>query len=493
MIRVIVIFIVLAALGFLAAQFADQPGNVEITWGGYAIETSLAVLTFVGIVGLILILILYRAWLWIRTRPQSIANFRRSRRENKGYDALTRGLVAVAAGDAKEANSMAEKASHFLDSPPLTLLLSAQAAQLSGEEKDAAAHFEALSEHPETEFLGVRGLLVLAKRSGNSTKALKLAERANQLKPDTPWVSSELFALQTANDDWESAQQTLNRAIKRRQVSGDDADRQKAIVFYGQAESADRKGEVKYALDLARKAHKLLPDFEPATALAARLYAALGQNKKATSMLEDGWKRNPHPDLARAYAALAPQADAAGRLAQMRKLAEHYPDHEESLFAVAEAAVEARVYDDARRAVSKLMTDEPGLRLCRLLADMAEKADRDPEAAREWLRKAAAAPADAIWVCNSCGRQSRSWTAHCPDCSSFDSFQWRPPISAAPLLYDPQVEAAKEAREEPAADPQPATPEPAATAKDNPAEKPTGTPAAGPQKPAAPAAAASQP
>ena len=71
----------------------------------------------------------------------------------------------------------------LVDDRPLVTLLSAQAAQLDGDEQAAAKFFQAMSEKPETAFLGVRGLLVQAMRREDWDQALTLARRAYRLDP----------------------------------------------------------------------------------------------------------------------------------------------------------------------------------------------------------------------------------------------------------------------------------------------------------------------
>ena len=58
----------------------------------------------------------------------------------------------------------------MLDEPPLTLLLSAQAAQLEGDDQAARGYFEAMLDQPATAFLGLRGLLVQAERTGDTAQ-----------------------------------------------------------------------------------------------------------------------------------------------------------------------------------------------------------------------------------------------------------------------------------------------------------------------------------
>ena len=66
----------------------------------------------------------------------------------------------------------------LLSEPALTLLLSAQAAQLTGDREGAARTFTAMLEDDQMAFLGLRGLIAQSLRDGNQVRALEYAERA---------------------------------------------------------------------------------------------------------------------------------------------------------------------------------------------------------------------------------------------------------------------------------------------------------------------------
>ncbi|NQV44680.1 MAG: heme biosynthesis protein HemY, partial [Rhodospirillales bacterium] len=159
MIRALRYFIIIGLLAAAAVWLAEQPGAVSLQWGGYQIDTSFGVMA-VGL-GILAITsgLLYRLWLFVCRAPGSVRMTWRGHRRGRGYQALTKGMVAVAAGDAEEARRQARKADNLLSEPPLTMLLSAQAAQLSGDERAAERFFRAMTENRETEFLGLRGLL----------------------------------------------------------------------------------------------------------------------------------------------------------------------------------------------------------------------------------------------------------------------------------------------------------------------------------------------
>src|SRR3954471_14650177 len=100
MIRVILFLVTATLLAVGIAWLADRPGEVSINWLGYRIETSVLVAGFaIALVATFLIAIwsIYRA---ILRSPDQISLFFRHRRAVKGYLAITRGLIAVGAGDA---------------------------------------------------------------------------------------------------------------------------------------------------------------------------------------------------------------------------------------------------------------------------------------------------------------------------------------------------------------------------------------------------------
>src|SRR5919202_454843 len=109
-----------------------------------AAAVSVAVM-LLGVLALaVLVGLLWRIFRGVVTGPRAFWRRRRERRRRAGYRALTQGMVAVAAGDPDKAQRYARKADVLLADPPLTLLLSAQAAQLNGDETAARKYFQAM-------------------------------------------------------------------------------------------------------------------------------------------------------------------------------------------------------------------------------------------------------------------------------------------------------------------------------------------------------------
>ena len=431
MLRALKLLVLLGLVIAAAMWLTDNPGSLSGEWRGYHVETSAALA--IALVALVagLTALVYRGWLFLRRSPGQIAQAWRDRRRQRGYEALTRGMVAVAAGDPGEARKYSKKAEVLLNEPPLTMLLSAQAAQLGGDERAAEGFFKAMAERPETEFLGLRGLLSQALGRGDREGALELARRAYRLRPGSEWVAGTLFDLQAGSGRWLDASVTNDELARRKLVDRRAADRRKGVLAYEQSREARAAGDGEAELRLLRQAEDLAPDLVPAAVRLADRLVADGKGRRAAALLEKAWARAPHPDLAAAYRQAKAPDDALQAVKAMERLAAANPGHAESHLALAEAAVEARLWGEARKHLDPVLRD--GLsegfegRAARLMAAVAEGEGDDHAAARDWLMRAATAGPDRAWVCTGCGNAVPDWTITCGNCGAFDGYAWGAP------------------------------------------------------------------
>ena len=426
--RLVVWAVAIAALIAAATWLADNPGSLTLEWRGWRVDSTVALL--IGAVAAVALAaaILYRA-AWAAWRvPRRLLFWRRMARREKGYRTLTRGLVAVAAGEGEEARKLAARAEKLLGDPPLTKLLTAQAAQLVGDETAARRHFADMLEQPETAFLGLRGLVLAARREGDEAAALDYARRAYAIRPRTPWAATTLLDLQIRRNLWREALTTLEAAIRHGILTGEDGRRRRVVVLLACSGAAGETGEAKAALDFARRAGGLDPDFLPATLRQAGLLVGGGRRRQAVRLIQDAWAQTPHPELARLYLAIHGEDDAIARMRRMERLAAHNASHAESHLALAAAAVEAGLWATARRHFDQAeAAGRRDARLCRLRADAEEAEHGDTEAARRWLLAAAEAVPDPAWVCGDCGAAWRHWTPVCGRCEAFASLAWATP------------------------------------------------------------------
>ena len=429
MIKLLWRFLLLVALAAGFAWLADRPGTLTIRWLGREIQMSFiagVVLAVLAVVAIWFVWSLFRR-LW--HSPQAMGRWYSFRKNRKGYESLSRGIIAAGAGDAAAAARHAAIAGNALADEPLVNVLAAQAAQLNGDRAQVKRIFEEMTKSPDTEALGLRGLFSEARQAGDVAAARRHAERALALNPRLNWASTAVLQLQSAAKDWNAATATLVQQTKSGLIPQAEGLRKQAAMLAAEALQLEDSDKPR-ALEFALRAHKLDPALVPAALVAARVLITQASTRKASKMLKETWILSPHPDLADVQAHLIPGDGPDARLDRVRDLLKEGRVREdggglEGAVALARAAIRAQRWDMARDALKPYADDRPQARVCALMADI-EEAQGDKGRAREWLARALTAPRDPIWV--SDGVASPRWTPVSPVSGEIVPCEWKAPF-----------------------------------------------------------------
>ncbi len=426
MIRALWFYLLIAVMVAVVTWVADLDGVVTIALSNS--EARVPIQVAIGaVVGLtFLTIIAYRIIMTFVDAPAEFFRWRAMGRRRRGFTAITRGLVAVAAGDEEEARRQSKKAISLVGEPPLAMLLAAQASQLEGDDEGAQRYFTQMLQSKETEFLGLRGLYVAATRRGDGEQAINIANRALTLRPRTRWALNALFDLNTAKAAWGPAATALDGQVRAKLLDAGIARRRRAVLAAAAANDAERNGDAEGALARAQEALTLAPGFAPAALIASKHFAAQGRQWKAASLIETAWAQEPHPDLAKAYGALKPEEPPSARGKRLAALAGMNPEHPESQILSAAVSLAAGRFEEARETLRPLAERFPVARACLLMADVEQGfGSEESLAAREWTTRAQRAPRDAHWACSACARTHSDWAATCVSCGAFDTLSWQ--------------------------------------------------------------------
>ncbi|HUB63951.1 MAG TPA: heme biosynthesis HemY N-terminal domain-containing protein [Methylocella sp.] len=422
MVRVLFFFVVLIILALAEGWLVDQPGQIMLTWQGYQIQTS--VLVGVGFV-LALVAAVVLGWTILRYflgLPPALSIAHRARRREKGYAAISRGIIAVGTGDARIASKAAAEAQRHLPEEPLALLLRAEAAQLTGDHHAVEAAFKEMTRRDDMRLLGFRGLHAQAHRRGDIDAAHHFASTAHSIAA-LPWTASAVLEKHVAAQDWAGALATLDNSGYTDKTK---RDRQRAVLTTAIALDKEQTAPDE-ALRLASMVVKRAPDLVPAVALAARLLSRRGRHRKAAKMIETTWRLAPHPDLAKIYLEIRQGESFADCLARAQTLMNLAPRDAESRMTLASAAIAACDYKTARETMRPLIQgdERPTTRMCLIMGELEEAEHGDSGFARDWLARASRAPRDATWVAD--GVLSDQWLPAVPATGKLDAFVWRRP------------------------------------------------------------------
>lgn len=435
MIRLLFFIVLVLGLGFGFAWLADRPGDLSIVWQDRRIEMSLmtAVTMIVSLIAAIMV-----TWWLVRTiiySPRAVSRYFRANKRDRGYQALSTGLLAAGSGDAAMARKMNKRTKGLLnaDQEPLIHLLDVQAALIEGRHEEARKLFTAMAEDPETKLLGLRGLYLEAQRQGADEAAQHYAESAARDAPHLPWAGAAALSYRTREGKWDEALQLLERQRQSGSIETAVADRNKAVLLTARArENVDSNPSS--ARDDTLAALKLAPGFPPAAIIATKALLRQDNLRKAANILEAAWKANPHPDIAESYVRARVGDTAADRLKRAERLEKLKPNNPQSLDVVARAALEAHRFELARKKAEASARLQPCEGIYLLLADIEEAETGDQGRVRHWLSQAVRAPRDPAWTAD--GYVSETWEPVSPVSGKIDAFEWKVPVEqlAGPSL-----------------------------------------------------------
>ncbi|MCK8785275.1 tetratricopeptide repeat protein [Roseomonas sp. NAR14] len=422
--RAISLLIVLVAGVALAWWLAALGGTVEIRVQDAWIGLSLPILLL--LLALLFIVLLAIASLigWLRRMPARLRQRRALRQRSEGDAAVTRVLIALAAGTADTARLEARRARTLLGETPQVLLLTAEAERLAGREEAAAEAFAALAERPDARFLGLRGLLRQAMAREDWEEAKRLAREAEAAQPGAGWIREERAQLALRTQDWREA------------LSLAPPDAPRAALSLA---AAGQEPDPAKAAELERKAFQADPGFAPAALAHAARQRAAGSPRRARATLEEAWAVAPHPDLAAPL--LEGVTEPLARVKAVEQLIRRNPQHPESRLLLARIALEAGLTGRARQELDALRAaGQADRRAYLLLAELEEAEHGDAPESRaaqsRWLREGALAAPEPRWRCGNCGTDHTGWKPVCSACNAVGQIAWTKPTPAMPAAAE---------------------------------------------------------
>lgn len=426
-VRLLVFVIAVLALGYGFSWLADRPGDLQLMWEGQLYQTKLIVAAslLIAIVAVFMLLWWFVRLIW--TSPHSVTRYFRARKRDRGYQALSTGLIAAGAGNALLARKMAARSRGLIraDQEPLINLLEAQAALIEGKHDEARAKFELMAKDPETRELGLRGLYLEAKRLGANEAAQQYAETAADKAPYLPWAAQATLEYRSRAGRWDDAIRLLDEQRAARIIDKDEANRLRAVLLTARA--GDKlEGDPAGASEDALSALKLSDDLVPAALIAAKALFRGDKGRKAASMLEQVWKASPHPDIGRAYVRARSGDTVVDRLKRAERLEALRPNNVESLLIAAQASLDAGDFATARSKAEAAARMEPREGAFMLLADIEEAETGDQGRMRHWMAQALRAPRDPAWTAD--GFVSDKWLPLSPITGKLDAFEWKTPF-----------------------------------------------------------------
>jgi HemY protein len=417
MIRSLFFLTILALLAWVSVRIADHPGQIVVQWSEYTATLSVGqaflFLTLFGIAFSITVRVL-----GLLLRSLRLARKHTERRNlRRGIDAAGQGFVALAAGNATAAARQARRARRYTPQHPLSLLLSAQTAQMQGQDQEAATYFRKMLARDDMAFVGATGLWAQACQQDDPQAALEHAGKAYSLNPHSERAARAYIEALMQAGSWREAQIIAFRAQNDRVLDKPAAERlRQAALIMRSRTTADPVAALDFAFEAFRIDHAYVP---ARIAYAEQLLVT--QPAKARSLIEKGWLSQQAVPLLRAW-----EQSFSHTLPQAERLAKAAPDLPAVRLMLAHVLSTAGKLSEARGLLLMLAHESPSAPVYDLLAEVTRRAPGegalmdgvqvDGAQADDWLDKAASAPDLPDWTCTACGNTEPVWQPLCTSC-----------------------------------------------------------------------------
>jgi HemY protein len=213
---VVVMVAIVAGLAAVYGAVGDAPPTLAMAGVSIALVTALLLV----------------AAAWLLQAPARVDQQRGDARRRARQDALSRGFLALGAGDPKAARRWADVADPPGAGPahPLSHLLAAWAAEADGDLDAAVEAYEPLTAHPDARLAARRGLMLIARRRGDEPAMLAHAEAAYADPAAPAWAWRVLFDARLRRGQAEDAARLIEDGRGRGAIRPDAAVRLQALL-----------------------------------------------------------------------------------------------------------------------------------------------------------------------------------------------------------------------------------------------------------------------
>lgn len=389
--RFIIFILLIIIFGLIGWMLKDNAGTLSITWFGYQITTSMVVALSCIILLFCLFYILRLPLLfigWIKTLLL--------KNKQKTKDVILEQILnAIAVQDTQNTSKLTAKINRLFAVQSATNML------LKSMIEPSEVLYQKLSENPQTELAGWRGIIRLQKEKGEILAALDLCEKALKKYPHFIWLAQDTFDMQVANEKWEDALETLDNLRHLNALDDSCYRTKKATLLFKMGESY--------------KAFKIAP-WLPQIALAATKQ----KPRKAEAILSKSWENAPSWGVYQAYAELFSKLNAVARYKKIEKLVALNDGTRVGHLALADSALKAHFWGQAKAELDDYLANYTlSVPVANMMAMYEKEARHDNHEAQKWLNKTKELEPSPAFACTKCGHLSHEWFPICPMCGGF--------------------------------------------------------------------------
>ena len=404
MIKIFKFFIYVCIIVIPVVWLSNYPGEVNILWKNYLIETNALGLVTLILVLFAVIILFYRIYFYIKNFPRQFVLKKKEKNLALAQNTLSKISLALSKGDLKSIEKNARKIKKQLNEHVFSTFLIAQSAIHAKEYIKAEKYLNILKNNKDVEFIAYKNLAYVSIKQAKDELAVKFLKKAHFLDDKDFWVTEQLSLMLAKLNKWSEAVKVLKFINSTNNP----------LLFEKKAYFMVESG--------------VKPTQNPDLSLASiptvlkiiEFYVDNSNEKKALDVISKTWEKFQYLDMILIFFKQE-SYDVRVALRRFKKIYNTIKnvDTDETRLAIAFSAFEAKLWGKTKnylQLISKNNIDKRVMSLWDRLSNSSTKIDI-PNLPKKVYE-------DPLWSCSMCNYKIEDWVIKCERCGSIGSFYW---------------------------------------------------------------------
>ena len=406
MIRTVRYFVITIVISIFVVWLSNYPGNVEIIWSQYLIQTNLIGLVIILISFTSLVLFIY---VFLKKIKEIPGNFSRKKKEKYlylGNEALNEIAINLALNNSEDLERNSRKLKKYFENNLFSTFMLFFSSLMKNDIAEAKKYLKILEGIPKADYIAKRSNVLITLKQGNYDEAEEILKTFCEEYPKDTWFFEKLSSLHSVKKDWLEASKVIQK------VGFSKSPKIKNLIANLKIFTGDEPPD---ALRISNRSINVIIE-------VIKFYLDKSDVKKASSVVEKNWSNFYCLDIVKTFVSykIEDNSDSLRRFKLISKVLKNsFNKSSESKLALAYAAYEASMWGESQQNLDLIPLEDWDSRVKELYEDLSKKSLKI---------KIPMIPDDIkmepLWSCEICDSKYKKWEFICKTCENVNTLNW---------------------------------------------------------------------
>ncbi len=382
--------------------------RVDFFWEGIIFTSKISSIIFISVFLIVLILIIYRIYIFFRQSPKKIRNSMVINNYNKGITSIVKAIAAMSNNDDKELIVQANRIDNYLKDNPISLILKAESAKKAKKNDIAEKYYNQMLQLSDTKIIGFRGLLEQNLKKQDFHHALIYAEEIYKINYKLEWIFETIIQIIVKTQNWQKLIEINKDAYYKKIISKKEFQETNSSANYEIAIIKESFSSQE-AINLLSIANNDRPNYPPIVKKFSSLLINNNEFTKAKKLILKCWANFPHQMLFDEYVNIS-RNENTNIINNVSKLIKNNPNEYDSIIAMAKAHILEKNWERAKNLMKPLLSSKPSKTVCEVMHDIELGMSGNAQKANSWKNRILMGDYEKTWVCKYTGYIQDNWS-----------------------------------------------------------------------------------